>query len=145
GMTGSIADRYTVVPQAKGTYVLKDLRFSYFDLRSKQYRTLTSPPITVTVTDGPGLPAGGYATNARQKRAREAFVTSPKEGALSSIDRRDFLGSPLFYSLLLMPFLAIPLFVFVRRRKAAADADTVGKSIRMKKALVKRYLSEAGT
>ncbi|MFN5772550.1 MAG: protein BatD, partial [Flavobacterium sp.] len=43
------------------------------------------------------------------------------------------------------PFMAIPLLVLVRRRKAAADADTVGKSIRMKKALVKRYLSEAGT
>ncbi|WP_297515102.1 BatD family protein [Flavobacterium sp.] len=145
GMTGSIADRYTVVPQAKGAYVLKDLRFSYFDLRSKQYRTISSPPITITVTDGPGLPAGGYASNARQKTEREAFVTSPKEGALSPVDRQDFLGSPLFYSLLLMPFLAIPLFVFVRRRKAAADADTLGKSIRMKKALVKRYLSEAGT
>jgi hypothetical protein len=55
----------------------------------------------------------------------------------------DFLGSGLFYTLLILPFLGIPALVFFRKRKEAEDADVVGNKKRKTNALAKKYLSEA--
>ncbi|HQK40447.1 MAG TPA: BatD family protein, partial [Flavobacterium alvei] len=43
GMSGKIADKYTIIPQFKGKYPIKPLQFSYFDLGSGTYKTITSP------------------------------------------------------------------------------------------------------
>jgi hypothetical protein len=62
---------------------------------------------------------------------------------LKSMEKEDFLGSGLFYSLVALPFLAIPLLIVGRRRKQAIDNDLVGNKIRKSNALAKKYLSEA--
>jgi len=59
------------------------------------------------------------------------------------MEKEDFLGSGLFYSLVMLPFLAIPLLVVGKRRKEASDNDVVGNKIKKSNALAKKYLSEA--
>ncbi|WP_435578287.1 BatD family protein [Gilvibacter sp.] len=53
GMSGSVATVYTVVPQFKGTYPVQPLRFSYFDLATETYKTITSDGTVITVENGP--------------------------------------------------------------------------------------------
>ena len=53
GMTGKIADKYTIIPQYKGKYPIKPMQFTYFDLGSGRYKTITSPEIMVNVMEGP--------------------------------------------------------------------------------------------
>jgi hypothetical protein len=36
GMAGKIADSYTIVPQYKGSYPIKPIKFTYFDLDTKK-------------------------------------------------------------------------------------------------------------
>jgi len=43
GMNGQISDSYTIVPQFKGKYPIKPMSFSYFDLGTGKYKTITSP------------------------------------------------------------------------------------------------------
>ena len=59
------------------------------------------------------------------------------------MEKEDFLGSGMFYSLVILPFLAIPLLVVGKRRKEASDNDVVGNKIKKSNALAKKYLSEA--
>lgn len=145
GMSGTIADRYTIVPQEKGTFSIKKLAFSYFDLKTKSYKTITLPDILLTVKDGPGLPAGGYAgkgkNNATEKTA--TFAPLKLETELHPIATHDFLGSVWYYLLLLLPLLGIPIAIYVRKRKMVAEADIVGNKMRLNSALAKKYLSEA--
>lgn len=147
GMTGRISDKYTIIPQYKGSYQIKPLSFSYFDLASGRYKTITSQPITINVLDGPSV-ASGEKSNPTEVTKNKVEVTKsfafikPKT-SLKSMGKEDFLGSGLFYSLVALPFLAIPLLIVGRRRKQAIDNDVVGNKIRKTNALAKKYLSEA--
>lgn len=147
GMTGKISDKYTIIPQYKGSYQIKPLSFSYFDLASGRYKTITSQPITITVLDGPSVASGEKSnptevTKNKVEVAKSFAFIKPKT-SLKSMEKEDFLGSGLFYSLVALPFLAIPLLIVGRRRKRAIDNDVVGNKIRKSNALAKKYLSEA--
>ena len=53
GMQGKISDTYTIVPQYKGKYPMPELSFSYFDIKTKSYKRLTSDEIILDVVNGP--------------------------------------------------------------------------------------------
>lgn len=147
GMTGRISDKYTIIPQYKGSYQIKPLSFSYFDLASGRYKTITSQPITINVLDGPSVASSEKnnpteVTKNKVEVAKSFAFIKPKT-SLKSIEKEDFLGSGLFYSLVALPFLAIPLLIVGRRRKQAINNDVVGNKIRKSNALAKKYLSEA--
>lgn len=147
GMTGSISDKYTVVPQSKGNYSIKPIRFSYFDLESKSYKTLSSQNIEIKVLNDPSAAlASRNPSKASGKQAVEvskSFAFIKQKTNLKPVESDGFLGSGLFYSLLFLPLMAIPLLVFVRKRKEAQDADVVGNKLKRTSALAKKYLSEA--
>ena len=42
GLRGTITDLYTVVPQFKGKYKIPKVAFSYFSLKEKKYKTITT-------------------------------------------------------------------------------------------------------
>lgn len=148
GMNGSISDSYTIIPQFKGKYTIKPMSFSYFDLASAKYKTITSSEITINVMDGPL--AGGQsevAANtvvAKMKvNAGEQFKFIKLNTSLSSTNKKDFFGSTSFYVLSLLPLLIIPIIVLVKKKKEAIDGDVVGNRIKLSNKLAKKYLSEA--
>lgn len=146
GMAGSITDKYTIVPQFKGNYKIKPLTFSYFDLESKKYKTIESPEIVINVLDGPSLASTTNSTKETAKNTIEntkSFAYIKQKTTLSPLEAEDFLGSGLFYSLLFLPLLAIPLVVVMKKKKEAIDNDLVGNKIKKSNALAKKYLSEA--
>jgi len=146
GMTGSIADKYTIIPQSKGNFPIKPLRFSYFDLGTGSYKTIVSPKIVLNVLDGPGLSNVSPTVAGNQKVAASAnktFAYIKQKTTLKPIEEDDFLGSGLFYTLMALPFLAIPVLILFRKRKEAEDADVVGNQKKKSNALAKKYLSEA--
>ena len=49
----------------------------------------------------------------------------------------------LFYLLLLLPFLAIPLGIYLGNKRAARAGDVFGNRIRLADKLARKYLSEA--
>ncbi|TBX71147.1 protein BatD [Flavobacterium silvisoli] len=147
GMTGRISDKYTIIPQYKGNYQIKPLRFTYFDLGTNSYKTITSQPITINVLDGPAV-ANTTSVNpndvAKAKiEVAKSFAYNKQKTNLKPMEKEDFLGSGLFYSLVILPFLAIPLLIVGKRRKEASDNDLVGNKIKKSNALAKKYLSEA--
>ncbi|WP_445453474.1 BatD family protein [Flavobacterium sp. 25HG05S-40] len=147
GMSGKISDKYTIIPQYKGSYQIKPLRFTYFDLGSSSYKTITSQPITISVLDGPSA-ASSEKTNpndvAKTKlEVAKSFAYIKQKTALQPTQKEDFLGSGLFYSLVFLPFLAIPFLIVGKRRKDASDNDVVGNKIKKSNALAKKYLGEA--
>ena len=147
GMTGRISDKYTIIPQFKGSYQIKPMRFSYFDLSSSSYKTITSQPITINVLDGPSVANSGKTNPNEVAKSKlevaKSFAYIKQKTSLQSIQKDDFLGSGLFYSLVFLPFLAIPLLIVGKRRKEASDNDVVGNKIKKSNALAKKYLGDA--
>lgn len=145
GMAGKISDSYTIIPQFKGTYPIKPMQFSYFDLNSGSYKTITSPEILVTVLDGPtATDSTAVASTTKNKISHpEQFKFIKLKTALEDVHAEDFLGSNGFYALLLLPFGIIPLIVIFKKKKEAIDSDVFGNRIKMNNKLAKKYLSEA--
>ena len=148
GMNGEISDSYTIITQFKGKYPIKPMSFSYFDLGTGTYRTITSPEIMVNVLDGPGgaqasAPEVTPGVSKVQVAANEQFNFIKLKTKLSPVKHKDFLGSGLFYGLLFAPLLIIPIIVLARKKKEAIDGDVAGNRIRQSNKLAKKYLSEA--
>ena len=146
GMTGKIADSYTIVPQYKGKYPIKPMQFSYFDLGSGTYKTITSEEILINVLDGPTASQAVDSTNGGNKNKiekLEQFKFIKLKTELVPLKQQDFFGSLWYYLLLLLPFIALPILVLLRKRKEALDGDVIGNRIRMNNRLAKKYLSEA--
>lgn len=148
GMNGMISDKYTIIPQFKGSYTIKPMQFSYFDIGSQKYKTITSAEILVNVEDGP-VSSGNAVTNASNsvnKTAVEAgdqFKFIHLKTKLTSTNKSDFFGSTLYYGLLATPFLLIPFIILFKKKKEAIDGDVIGNRLKMNNKLAKKYLSEA--
>ena len=146
GMTGKISDSYTIVPQYKGKYPIKPLQFSYFDLGSGTYKTITSEEILINVMDGPTATqtvASNTGANKNKIEKSEQFKFIKLKTELAPLKHQDFYGSLWYYILLVLPFIALPILVLLRKRKEALDGDVTGNRIRMNNRLAKKYLSEA--
>ncbi len=144
GMSGKISDKYTIIPQFKGKYAIKPMEFSYFDLNSGSYKTITSPEIMIDVLDGP-VQAEAVASHTSKNviTKSEQFKYIKAKTVLISTAKDDFYGSDLYYSLLLLPFVILPIIVIAKKKKEAIDSDVTGNRIKMNNKLAKKYLSEA--
>jgi hypothetical protein len=144
GMVGKSSDSYTIIPQYKGNYPVKPMQFSYFDLESKSYKTITSPEIMVNVLEG-ATPVDSTETDANKNKIVnvEKFKPIKLKTELVEINKNEFLGSNLFYALLFAPFLLLPLIVIFKKKRETAAGDISGNRIRLNSRLAKKYLSEA--
>ncbi|MDR7209626.1 BatD family protein [Flavobacterium piscis] len=143
GMSGKISDKYTIIPQYKGKYAIKPMQFSYFDLNSGSYKTITSPEIMIDVLDGPSPEAVASNTSKNIIEKTEQFKYIKSKTTLVPIAKNDFYGSDLYYGLLLLPFVILPIIVIAKKKKEAIDSDVTGNRIKMNNKLAKKYLSEA--
>ena len=149
GMQGSISDTYTVVPNYQGSYPIPKVSFSYFDLKTKRYKTLRSERLIIEVNEGP---VNASSTNNTTTVAGAENVISPNLNQFSSfkttanfqpIESKPFFNSNLFWVLLLGPFLLIPLIMLLVRNRMTRALDVSGNKIRKTNRLARKYLSAA--
>ena len=148
GMQGSISNQYTLVPQAKGKVPIPPVSFSYFDLNSQSYKTLTSEEIVIDVAAAPAgsrATAGstGGAVAQQVPTAANQFRYIKLNTSLQAIGEESFMGSIVFWSLFLGPLLLIPLAIVFGKRREAIAGDVRGNRVKMANKLARKYLSEA--
>ena len=146
GMTGNISDIYTVVPEYKGKYKIPNTSFSYFNPKEQKYHTIVSDDLFVEVLEGKEITTNTdnnsvtkqtvntTGKNFRYIQTKSSFITNKTS---------DFYGSNLFYALLFLPLIAIPVGVFIAKKNEERNADIVGNKQRKADRLAKKYLSEA--
>ena len=147
GMQGSISDTYTLVPQYKGKYPVSTISFSYFDLETESYKRITSNEIVIDVLEGPtaAISNNDAASNTKQtvNTNTNTFAFIKTASNWSSPNIEPFFKTTNFWTLLLLPFLAIPLAIVIRRKKDERDADVHGNRLRKADRLAKKYLGTA--
>ncbi|WKD85275.1 hypothetical protein KCTC32516_00615 [Polaribacter huanghezhanensis] len=144
GIQGSVYDLYTVVPQFKGKYKIPKVSFSYFNPSEKKYKTITTEDLFVHVLEGKKVVSTTNnvikkdvaitGANFRYIQTKSVFSPSKKE---------DFFTSNLFYILLLLPLIAIPIGIVIYNISSKRNSDLVGVKQRKADRLARKYLSEA--
>ena len=148
GLKGYISDEYTVVPQFRGKFKIPPVSFSYFSIKDKIYKTLTSNAIIMNAPQGAEPVDANSNTSIVKKRdvignAKDIRFISTNTNLHAKVYKKDFLGTNLFYTLLLLPLLSIPLGIFIGMKKKERDSDIIGNKRRQADRLAKKYLSEA--
>jgi len=147
GLRGSVSDTYTVVPQFKGKYKIPEVSFSYFNPSEEKYISINIDPIIVEVTEGKELPAANADTSSVIKQPvvindnNFRFIAIRTE--FQPKQKKEFINSKQFWLLLLLPFLAIPIGIFIGQKRAKRAGDIFGNKIRKADKLARKYLSEA--
>lgn len=147
GMSGKSTDSYTIVPSYQGKYPIPSISFSYFDLKTERYKTITSNEIVINVDEGP-INSGKTVVNSNTPKQQiitsgDQFASFKTKTNFVSIKQPTFFKTNLFWTLLLAPFLAIPIAIVVRQKQEARQGDVEGNRIRKGNKLARKYLKEA--
>ncbi|MTG97924.1 MULTISPECIES: BatD family protein [Myroides] len=147
GLQGKRANEYTIIPQYKGDYYIQPMEFSYFDLSSKSYKTISTDSLKIAVIDGPALPTNTTIQHAQDSEAIDnSELFQPIENTATFISTESetaYWLSTTYYLLTLFPIAAIPFFVLAVNRKRSLDNDIEGNRLRTNNRLARKYLSEA--
>ncbi len=146
GVSGNKTFDYLVIPRHEGDYTIDQVNFSYFDPEKKEYVTLPSPDFNLHVDKGEETSAT-VISGSRSKEDVKVLGNDIRYIKTNTINLQAkenyFFGSPLFYVLLICPFFAFILFIFIRKRHYEQNKDAIAVKSRKATKMAKKRLSIA--
>ncbi len=124
GLTGIRTIEYMFIPRYEGDYSIPSIEFSFFDLNSNSFKTLTTSAYELHVAKGD--PSSAASTNFvnRQDVKVEQDIRFLKTGDPSYVSISDFFVGSLFYWLwYVVPTLLLVLFFLINRKQARENAN----------------------
>ena len=129
GVSGSKSVEYVAIPRFEGEYKIPAATFSYFDVKTKKYKTLSSLEYTLTVEKGDAPVSGPVVSNYANKQNVKML-----DKDLRYINTRDlvlqergdfFFASTSYWLALMIPFLLAIAAFFAYKKYLADNADLV--------------------
>lgn len=149
GLSGSKVYEYPFIPRSYGDFTIAPVKYSYYDVTKKQYVTLETQPLPVTVErgnepDGVAITAGGQMPKDVKNLATDIRFINTKASGLAP--KGDYLvGSAVFWALIALLVVAATVCWAGLRRMAARKADVVGTRNRKATKMALKRLHLAGT
>ena len=135
GLTGNKVIEYLALPSHAGTYKIPGVSFSYFDIRSKSYKTLNTEDYVINVEKGAGNADQVIAnfTNKEDLKVLGEDIRYIKQNEVTFQPKGSFFyGSMSYWLFYIIPALAFILFFIIYRKQAAENANVA--KMRTKKA-----------
>ena len=136
GLTGNKVIEYLAIPRRHaGTYKIPGVSFSYFDIRSKSYKTLNTEDYVINVEKGAGNADQVIAnfTNKEDLKVLGEDIRYIKQNEVTFQPKGSFFyGSMSYWLFYIIPALAFILFFIIYRKQAAENANVA--KMRTKKA-----------
>lgn len=140
GLTGTKTIEYLFIPRYQGTFKIPPLSLSYFDIKTRSYKTISTPEYTLNVAKDPHA-GNNSATSFTQTDVQvEQDIRYIKTGnpSLASIDSFIF-GSLSYWLWYIVPFILFVVFLILYRKQIKENADIARlKTKRANKVAVKR-------
>lgn len=135
GLTGNKVIEYLAIPRHAGTYKIPGVAFSYFDIRSKSYKTLNTEDYVINVEKGAGN-ADQVIANFTNKEDLKVLGEDIRYIKLNEVSLqpkgRFFYGSMTYWLFYIIPALAFIIFFIIYRKQASENANVA--KMRTKKA-----------
>ena len=135
GLTGNKVIEYLAIPRHAGTYKIPGVSFSYFDIRSKSYKTLNTEDYVINVEKGAGNADQVIAnfTNKEDLKVLGEDIRYIKQNEVTFQPKGSFFyGSMSYWLFYIIPALAFIVFFIIYRKQAAENANVA--KMRTKKA-----------
>ncbi len=135
GFAGNKIIEYLAIPRFGGSYTIPSVKFSYYDIASKQYKTLETPSYTLNVEKGANDATTAVAAYVSKEELKliGQDIRYIKRGEASLQERGNYLfASAIYYLWYIIPLLLFAGYIILRRKKVAENANIA--AMRTKKA-----------
>ncbi len=126
GQTGNKIIEYLAIPRHAGNYKIPALEFSYFDLKSKTYKTLTTEEYQIQVERGEGN-AEQVIANFTNKEDLKVLGEDIRYIKLNDVKLHPkgvfFFGSTGYILCYVIPLFAFIIFFIIYRKQALENAN----------------------
>ena len=146
GITGSTMIEYLAIPRNPGKYKIPAITFSYFDINTKSYKTLTTEEYQIQVDKGEGSATQTISNFSKEDlKVLNQDIRFIKQNEVTLTPRGDYFFGTLSYWL----YYIIPLIIFIvvcaLYRKRIADNANIAqmKTKKANKVAIKR-MKKAG-
>lgn len=135
GTSGTIKYEYPFVARSAGEFNIAPAEFSFFDPKKEEYVTLSTQPMTLTVSsDGTAasLPSGQTVTSYAEKMKqldRDIRFIRTESGRLRR-EQRLFMFSPLYFLLVVAIVAAFTVAYVVMRQRIRENRNIVQRRIK---------------
>lgn len=135
GLSGNKVIEYLAIPRHAGNFTIPPIEFSYFDLKTKSYKTIKTEAYELKVEKGEGNADQVIAdfTSKEDLKVLGHDIRYIKLGD-TKLTRKDdfFFGSMSYYLWYIIPLVLFVVFVIVYRKQAIENANVA--KVRTKKA-----------
>ncbi len=135
GLSGNKVIEYLAIPRHAGNFTVPPVTFSYFDLKTKSYKTLQTEAYELKVEKGEGNADQVIAnfTNKEDLKVLGQDIRYIKTGATHLTRKGDFFfGSTTYYLWYAVPLVLFIVFAIICRKQAIENANVA--KVRTKKA-----------
>lgn len=146
GITGSTTIEYLAIPRNPGKYKIPAITFSYFDINTKSYKTLTTEEYQIQVDKGEGSATQTISNFSKEDlKVLNQDIRFIKQNDVTLTPRGDYFFGTLSYWL----YYIIPLIIFIvvcaLYRKRISDNANIAqmKTKKANKVAIKR-MKKAG-
>lgn len=145
-VNGTRIFEYVIIPRSDGTFTIPSATFSYFDLRSNSYKTITTEPLVLNVEKGSG--DNSVLTSSQNQKNIKILgkdIRFIKTGnlKLDLASSKNFFGSTTYFTLLLLPLLLGIIIIILRRKQIEYYSNVALVKNKRAKKLAQKKLKNA--
>ena len=154
GVSGTKSIEYLAIARSAGEYTVPAIRFSYFDIEEKTYKTLSSPEYTIHVNRGNGANAangengeGQVVTYTHKEDIKQLGTDiryidtkAPKKSSAHSIQNTD-----LIWLYFVVPLILSIVILIVLRKQIKENADITRVRYKQANKVAQKRLKAAAT
>lgn len=124
GLTGSRKIEYLAIPRYEGNYNIPAIEFSYFDLNSNSYKTVSSPEYNLQIAKGdPSKASASNYVNQQNVRIEQDIRFLKTEEPQYQYKNSFFAGSIGYWLWYLIPLILLIVFYIFNRKIAKENAN----------------------
>jgi hypothetical protein len=125
--SGSVTFEYLIIPRHGGDFRIAPIEFSYFDLRTKNYKTSRSEAFEIHVEKGDGEQNAGSGVVTGYTKEDIKYIGKDIRYLKNNIELKKrqsyFFGSKMFLLAYAVPFVLFLLIIIVRRSQIKQQAN----------------------
>lgn len=126
GLSGNKVIEYLAIPRHGGNYTIPPVEFSYFDVKSGAYKTLTTPEYTLNVVKGEGAsgsaPVGYVSKEELQLLGQDIRYIHLGEAKYQPMGKHLY-GTMIFLLGFIIPLAAFIVIVIIYRKQVIESAN----------------------
>ncbi len=141
GNKGEVMDKYIIIPNHNGKFIIPGMRFSYFNPETQSYETKTTEDIILLASGNSDYASGSSSINNNQPATDFRYIKEKEH--LVDKNPSVFFNSRSFYILTGIPFLLALLFFAYKKYMDNRVIDENEIRYKKRKNLAQKYLKEA--